>query len=93
MDPVQVFVEPIQQERQQLLGVLLLEAIKPRRVLRYRPLERKTLGTRELVHPYIQMEQIGSAGRGGGGGGGLTRSFSGATLFWVPLHSSITKSP
>lgn len=47
MDPVQVFVETVQQKSEQLLGVLLLEAVKPRGVLRYGPLERKTLQTRK----------------------------------------------
>lgn len=41
MDSVQVFVEAVQQKSQQLLGVLLLEAVEARRVLRYRPLERR----------------------------------------------------
>ena len=38
MDAVQVLVEAVQQEGQQLLGVLLLEAVEPGGVLRYRPL-------------------------------------------------------
>lgn len=41
MDSVQVFMEAVQQKSQQLLGVLLLEAVEARRVLRYRPLERR----------------------------------------------------
>ena len=38
VDAVQVLMETIKQEGQQLLGVLLLEAVEPRRVLCYRPL-------------------------------------------------------
>lgn len=83
MDSVQVFVETVQQKREQLLGVLLLEAVKPRRVLRYCPLRRKKSSKRKLL----------KTDSGGRGSEGLTLSFSGATLFWVPLHSSITKSP
>lgn len=41
MDPVQIFMEAVEEERQQLLGVLLLEAVETRGVLRYRPLRRK----------------------------------------------------
>lgn len=44
MDPVQVFMEAIQEERQQLLGVLLLEAVEARGILCYRPLGRKQFG-------------------------------------------------
>lgn len=87
VDPVQVFVETIQQKSQQLLGVLLLEAIKPRRVLGYGPLERKTSHTQGSM----QIKPSRLAGRRGRAE--LTLSLSGATLFWVPLHSSITKSP
>ena len=50
-------METIKQEGQQLLGVLLLEAVEPRRVLCYRPLrshrKRETFnkgdGEREIV--------------------------------------------
>ena len=48
LDTVQVLVEPVQQEGQQLLGVLLLEAVEPGGVLRYRPLiggERRGINT------------------------------------------------
>lgn len=41
VNPVQIFMEAVQQEGQQLLGVLLLEAVEARGILRYRPLERK----------------------------------------------------
>lgn len=41
VDSVQVFVEAVQEEGQQLLRVLLLEAIETGGVLCYRPLERK----------------------------------------------------
>lgn len=87
MDPVQVFVETVQQKSEQLLGVLLLEAVKPRGVLRYRPLERKTLQTCQACAS-IHTDKTGTKGSEQ-----LTLSLSGATLFWVPLHSSITKSP
>lgn len=40
MHTIQVFMKPIQQEGQKLLGVLLLEAIKSRCVLCYRPLQK-----------------------------------------------------
>ena len=39
MDAVQVLVQTIQEEGQQLLGVLLLEAVEPWCILGYRPLE------------------------------------------------------
>lgn len=42
VNTVQVLVKAIQQEGQQLLGVLLLEAIEPGSVLRYRPLREET---------------------------------------------------
>lgn len=42
VNTVQVLVKAIQQEGQQLLGVLLLEAIEARGVLRYRPLTEET---------------------------------------------------
>ena len=48
VDTVQVFMKAIQQEGQQLLGVLLLEAVEPGGVLRYRPLiggERRGINT------------------------------------------------
>lgn len=41
MHSVEVFMETIQQEGQQLLGVLLLEPIKAWGILCYCPLERK----------------------------------------------------
>lgn len=42
VDSVQVFMETIQQEGQQLLGVLLLETVEAWGVLRYCPLARTT---------------------------------------------------
>lgn len=59
MDSVQVFVETVQQKRQQLLGVLLLEAVEPRRVLRYCPLEGEESEKCELMPPPVQINQTG----------------------------------
>lgn len=41
MHTIQVFVKPIQEEGQKLLGVLLLEAIESWSILCYRPLQKK----------------------------------------------------
>lgn len=41
VDPVQIFMQAVEQEGEQLLGVLLLEAVETRSVLCYSPLDRK----------------------------------------------------
>lgn len=41
VDAVQVFMKTIQQEAEQLLGIMLLEAIEARSILPYSPLKAK----------------------------------------------------
>lgn len=86
---VQVFVKPVQQEGEELLGILLLKAVESWSVLCYRPLPNRT---RMSEHIYGKKHIFGF-GVCVYSNVLLTLSFKGATFFWVPLQSSCTKSP